>query len=169
MSNLKSQFATSSSAASYILKLEIPNRNTKFYVRLLFAFTVYHTFFYEDSHNLAIFAEKEDKTICLSELPYPLFPYIFFANVFSNAAISGLASSFRSISWSVCDAVSDFVSSCTSSAAGAALIIAVDTLQLLIHKDISTIILNAPFGNINAVPSQTEHLAHTQGTGKSKV
>ena len=84
MSNLKSQFATSSSVASYILKLEIPNRNTKFYVRLLFAFTVYHTFFCEDSHNLTIFAEKEDKTICLSKLPYPLFPYKFFANVFSN-------------------------------------------------------------------------------------
>ncbi len=81
MSNLKSQFATSSSAASHILKLEIPNRNTEFYVRLLFVFTVYHTFFYEDSHNLAIFAEKEDKTICLLELPYPLFPYKFFANV----------------------------------------------------------------------------------------
>ena len=120
--NLKSQFVTSSFVASYIPKLEIPNRNTKFYVRLLFAFTVYHTFFYEDSHNLAIFAEKEDKTICLSELPYPLFPYIFFANVFSNAAISGLASSFRSISWSVCDVVSAFVSSCASSAAGAALL-----------------------------------------------
>ena len=70
MSNLKSQFATSSSAASYIPKLEIPNRDTKFYVRLLFAFTVYHTFFYEDSdsHNLGISAEKEDKTIRLSEL-----------------------------------------------------------------------------------------------------
>ena len=109
MSNLKSQIATSSSTASYIPKLEFPNRNTQFYVRLLFAFTVYHTFFYEDSHNLGISAEKEDKTICLSELPYPLFPYIFFANVFKNAAISGLASSFRSISWSVCDAVSAFV------------------------------------------------------------
>ena len=34
------------------IKLEIPNRNTKFYVRLLFAFTVYHTFFYGDSYNL---------------------------------------------------------------------------------------------------------------------
>ena len=44
----------------------------------------------------------------------------------------------------------------------------VGTLQLLIHKDVSTIILDTPFGNINAVPSQTEHLAHTQGTGKSK-
>ena len=52
MSNLKSQFATSSSASLYILKLEIPNRNTKFYVRLLFAFTVYHTFFYGNSYNL---------------------------------------------------------------------------------------------------------------------
>ena len=120
--SLKSQFATSSSAASYILKLEILNRNTTFYVRLLFAFTVYHTFFYGDSHNLAISAEKKDKTICLSELPYPLSPYKLFANVFNNAAISGLESSFRSISWSVCDAVSAFVSSCTSSAAGAALL-----------------------------------------------
>ena len=52
MSNLKSQFATSSSAASYIPKLEIPNRNTKFYVRLLFVFTVYHTFFSGNSYNL---------------------------------------------------------------------------------------------------------------------
>lgn len=52
MSNLKSQFATSSSAASYILKLEILNRITKFYVRLLFTFTVYHTFFYGNSYNL---------------------------------------------------------------------------------------------------------------------
>ena len=90
MSNLKSQFATSSSASLYILKLEIQNWNTKFYVRLLFAFTVYHTFFYEDSHNLGISAEKEDKTICLSELPYPLFHYRFFDNDFSNTAISEL-------------------------------------------------------------------------------
>ena len=58
--SLKSQFATSSSAASYILKLEILNRNTTFYVRLLFAFTVYHTFFYGDSHNLAISAESPE-------------------------------------------------------------------------------------------------------------
>ena len=66
--NLKSQFATSSSTASYILKLEFPNRNTKFYVCLLFAFTVYHTFFYEDSNNLAISAEKEDKANILPSL-----------------------------------------------------------------------------------------------------
>ena len=52
MSNLKSQFATSSSAASYILKLKILNQNTKSYVRLLLAFTVYHTFFYGNSYNL---------------------------------------------------------------------------------------------------------------------
>ena len=49
--SLKSQFAISSSA-TYILILEIPNRNTKFYVRLLFAFTVYHTFFSGDSYTL---------------------------------------------------------------------------------------------------------------------
>ncbi len=63
MSNLKSQFAISSSVSLYILKLEIQNWNTKFYVCLLFAFTIYHTFFYGDSNNLAISAEKEDKLI----------------------------------------------------------------------------------------------------------
>ena len=52
MRNLKSLFATSSSATSYIFKLEILNQNTKFYVRLLFAFTVYHTFFSGNSYNL---------------------------------------------------------------------------------------------------------------------
>ena len=52
MSNLKSQFATSSSVASYILKLEILNWDTNFYVHSLFAFTVYHTFSYGNSYNL---------------------------------------------------------------------------------------------------------------------